>query len=74
MINKNVLVTGANGMIGKRLVELLEHKGANVYTTDLPNDLRDRETCKEVCSGMDIVFHLAGIKGSTQSAKEQPSR
>ena len=73
MINKNVLVTGANGMIGKRLVELLEHKRANVYTTDLPNDLRDRNVCEEVCKGMDIVFHLAGIKGSPQRTMEQPA-
>ena len=58
MINKNFLVTGGNGMIGKRLVELLEHKGANVYIADLPTDLRDRNTCKEVCEGMDYVFHL----------------
>ena len=38
---------GSNGMIGKRLVELLDHKGANVYVADLPTDLRDRKTCKE---------------------------
>ena len=73
MINKNVLVTGGNGMIGKRLVELLEHKGANVHIADLPIDLRDRKTCKEVCEGMDIVFHLAGIKGSPQRTMEQPA-
>ena len=73
MINKNVLVTGGNGMIGKRLVELLEHKGANVHIADLPNDLRDRKTCKEVCEGMDYIFHLAGIKGSPQRTMEQPA-
>ena len=43
MINKNVLVTGGNGMIGKRLVELLEHKGANVFVADLPIDLRSNK-------------------------------
>ena len=75
MINKNVLVTGGNGMIGKRLVELLKLKGANVKIADLPDyDLRTRVDCAEACEGMDIVFHLAGIKGSPQSAKEQPSR
>ena len=73
MINKNVLVTGGNGMIGKRLVELLEHNGANVHIADLPNDLRDRKTCKEVCEGMDYIFHLAGIKGSPQRTMEQPA-
>ena len=73
MINKNVLVSGGNGMIGKRLVELLKDKGANVHIADLPNDLRDRKTCKEVCEGMDYVFHLAGIKGSPQRTMEQPA-
>jgi len=71
--NKNILVTGGNGMIGKRLVELLEHKGANVHIADLPTDLRDRKTCKEVCKDMDIVFHLAGIKGSPQRCMEEPA-
>ena len=71
--NKNILVTGGNGMIGKRLVESLLHKGANVLVADLPTDLRDRKTCKEVCDGMDIVFHLAGIKGSPQRCMEQPA-
>jgi len=74
MINKNVLVTGGNGMIGKRLVELLKQKGANVHIADLPDyDLRERIDCKEACDGMDIVFHLAGIKGSPQRTMEQPA-
>ena len=47
--NKQILVTGGNGMIGKRLVELLKHRQANVVIADLPTDLRDRKTCKEVC-------------------------
>jgi GDP-L-fucose synthase len=71
---KKVLVTGANGMIGKSLVELLRRKGAYVHPTDLPTDLRERSICQEACKGMDIVMHLAGIKGSPQSAKEQPAR
>ena len=71
--NKNILVTGGNGMIGKRLVELLEHRGANVHIADLPTDLRDRNTCKEVCSGMNIIFHLAGIKGSPERCMKQPA-
>jgi GDP-L-fucose synthase len=74
MKNKNVLVTGANGMIGRQLVKLLKEKEANVTGTDLPTDLRYRDECKEVCQGQDIVFHLAGIKGNPQTAKEKPSR
>ena len=48
MLEKNVLVTGANGMIGRQLVKLLKEKGANVTGTDLPTDLRYRDECKEV--------------------------
>lgn len=77
MINlkdKKVLVTGANGMIGKSLVKMLQEKGAQVYPTDLPTDLRERCVCQEICKGMDVVFHLAGIKGSPQTAVEKPAR
>ena len=43
--NKNVLVTGGNGMIGRALVELLyDTTSANIMVADLPNvDLRDRK-------------------------------
>ena len=72
--DKNVLVTGGNGMIGQALVELLyDTTSANIMVADLPNvDLRDRKDCKAVCEGQDIVFHLAGIKGSPQRCMEAP--
>ncbi len=70
--NKNILVTGANGMIGRQLVNLLKKKNVNITETDLPDDLRDRDVCKRVCDGQDIVFHLAGIKGSPQRCAEAP--
>ena len=73
MINKKVLVTGSNGMIGRQLVRLLRNMGSNVFETDLPDDLRDRHTCRRLCEGMDIIFHLAGIKGSPQRTMEQPA-
>ena len=71
--DKNILVTGGNGMIGRELVRLLEQVGAKVTTADLPIDLRDRDICKKVCDGKDIVFHLAGIKGSPQRCMEEPA-
>ena len=73
--DKNVLVTGGNGMIGQALVELLyDTTSANIMVADLPNvDLRDRKDCKDVCEGQDIVFHLAGIKGSPQRCMEAPA-
>ena len=73
--NKNVLVTGGNGMIGRALVELLyDTTSANIMVADLPNvDLRDRNDCKAVCEGQDVVFHLAGIKGSPIRCMESPA-
>ena len=73
--DKNILVTGGNGMIGRHLVELLyDTTSANITVADLPNvDLRDRKDCKAVCEGQDIVFHLAGIKGSPQRCMESPA-
>jgi len=68
MINlngKNILVTGANGMIGKELVRILkqEYQPRYISEVDLPDyDLRDRNDCENVCEGQEIIFHLAGIK------------
>ena len=75
MKNKNVLVTGGNGMIGQALVELLyDTTPDNIMVADLPNvDLRDRKDCKAVCEDQDVVFHLAGIKGSPQRCMEAPA-
>ena len=76
--NKNVLVTGGTGLVGRELVELLVNEGANVTSVSLDDnnldpswganyvkkDLRSIENCYEVCRDMDYVFHIAGIKGS----------
>jgi len=84
--SKKVLVTGGTGMIGRYLVELLIEKGAKVTIASLDDpsrahpkskflrlDLTDINNCKEVCQGIDIVFHLAGIKGSPKMTKERPA-
>jgi len=71
--DKKVLVTGANGMIGRSLVKMLTTRGAVVTTTDLPTDLRNRDACARVCEGQSFVFHLAGIKGSPQRCMQAPA-
>ena len=71
--NKKVLVTGANGMIGRSLVRMLKERGAIVTTTDLPTDLRDRDACARVCEGQEYIFHLAGIKGSPARCMKAPA-
>ena len=76
--NKKVLVTGGTGMIGAQLVELILNRGASVRVVSLDDpsrahprveflrgNLMDWDFCKEVTKGMDYVFHLAGVKGST---------
>ena len=36
-------------------------------------DLRNFNECKEVVKGVDIVFHVAGVKGSPRRAMERPN-
>ena len=81
MKNKNVLVTGGGGMVAQQLVRLLKEEVSNVTTVDLPTsgvpadlqgDLRDRSFCKEIVKGQEIVFNLAGLKGSPQRVLEAP--
>jgi GDP-L-fucose synthase len=83
--NKKVLITGGGGMSGRSLINQLIDKECKIYVadlttpTDLPEgvehlqvDLRFFDNCLDICKGMNYVFHLAGVKGSPQMAKEQP--
>jgi len=82
---KKILVTGGHGMIGRELVKLLVEMGANVTVADIsPNtnltgvvykqvDLCYFDQCLKVCDGQDIVFNVAGIKGSPKMCAEQPA-
>ena len=84
--NKHVLVTGGTGLIGQPLVEMLVDAGAEVAVVSLDDprraprgvafkqaDLREFSNCMEVCEGKDIVFHLAGIKGSPAMTARRPA-
>lgn len=84
--NKKVLVTGGTGMIGIPLVIKLIKKKAKVTVVSLDNksrcpkgakflklDLRNFNSCLKACKNQDIVFHLAGIKGSPKMALEKPA-
>ena len=83
--NKKVLVTGGTGMVGRELVQLLHDRGAiiKVVSLDKPldftedvefikKDLTNYNNCVEVCKGMDYVFHVAGVKGSTKMSQTRP--
>ena len=75
--NKNVLVAGGNGLIGKQLVKLLKEKGANVKVVDKnldpQMDLTNYDRCLDACHDMDYVFNLLCIKGSPKAMKERPA-
>ena len=84
--DKNILVTGGSGMIGRQLVTILLAEGASVHVADLNKpinmsekiiyhnvDLKDFNNCKEVCRNMDFIFNLVGIKCSPQVCLERPA-
>jgi GDP-L-fucose synthase len=84
--DKKVLVTGGTGLIGRPLVEMLVKVGADVSVVSLDDpslapegvkfrraDLRELSNCMEVCKGIDIVFHLAGVKGSPDMTAKKPA-
>ncbi|MEB3212562.1 MAG: NAD-dependent epimerase/dehydratase family protein [Leptolyngbyaceae bacterium] len=83
---KKVLVTGGTGMIGQPLCEMLIKAGAHVTVASLDSperapvgtsfrklDLRSFDNCMAVTDGQDIVFHLAGVKGSPKMTAERPA-
>lgn len=83
---KKVLVTGGTGLIGRPLVEMLLADGATVCIVSLDDpanapagaefvqaDLRELANCQKLCQGRDIVFHLAGVKGSPVMTQQRPA-
>src|SRR3990167_6602210 len=84
--NRKVLVTGGTGLIGQPLVEMLVTQGAKVTVVSLDDpsrapkgvifrqaDLREFSNCLEICQGQDVVFQLAGIKGSPAMTAKKPA-
>jgi len=84
--NKNVLVTGGTGLIGRPLVELLLQAGASVRVASLDDasrcpagaefvrgNLTHWDFCQTAVQGMDYVFHLAGVKGSPAMTAQRPA-
>lgn len=81
--NKDILITGGTGLIGRQIVEILEDLSANIkvvsldrikisrYAEHILGDLTSFEFCKEVTRGVDFVFHLAGIKGSADVSEKK---
>ena len=83
---KKILVTGGTGLIGRPLVDKLVNLNAKVKVVSLDSpidhnikveyvtsDLRDFNSCLDITKNCDIVFHLAGVKGSPLMTKKKPS-
>lgn len=84
--NRKILVTGGTGLIGRPLVEMLIAAGAKVTVVSLDDpsrapqgctfvkaDLREFASCMDVCKGQEIVFQLAGVKGSPAMTSKRPA-
>jgi GDP-L-fucose synthase len=83
--NRNILVTGGTGLIGRQVATMLCDAGACVRIVSLDNltvdnradhalgDLTDFSLCRELTKDMDFVFHMAGIKGSIEVTKSKPA-
>jgi len=66
-IYKNILVTGANGFIGKNLVSELRNRGYdNLF---LYNRDSAKEQLDEFLRQCDFIFHLAGINRTNDEAE-----
>lgn len=83
-----VLVTGASGLIGSHLVEILGQKGAFVRAVVhkreplfqrtknieiVSGDLTRPDFCASICKGIDYVFHLAVETGSIVKNAKHPA-
>lgn len=84
--DKRVLVTGGTGLIGRQLVQELLKMGARVTIASLDDpsrapagatfkrlDLREFGECLSVVDGQDVVFQLAGVKGSPAMTAKRPA-
>ncbi|MBC8393189.1 MAG: NAD-dependent epimerase/dehydratase family protein [Deltaproteobacteria bacterium] len=82
---KRVLVTGGTGLIGIPLVRKLDKIGADVRIVSLDDespfeviefvkgDICNKDICEKVLQDIQVVFHLAGIKGSIGVAQKKAS-
>ena len=78
---KNILVTGGTGLIGRQVVSKLLEQESKITIVSLDQvkvddrvelifgDLTDLNFCKEITSSTDYVCHLAGIKASIEISK-----
>lgn len=74
--NKKILVTGGAGFLGQHVVSELIKNGVKKENISIPRskefDLREKEVCKKVLKGVDIVIHLAATVGGIGYNQKNP--
>ena len=72
---KIILVTGANGFLGRQIVKQLEKKNPKkiICPSSKDCDLREKENCKTVVKDVDLIFHVAGKVGGIGIMQEKPA-
>ncbi|MGA2787096.1 MAG: GDP-L-fucose synthase [Verrucomicrobiota bacterium] len=71
-----VLVTGANGFVGRNLIELMRARRINpLVPTRADFDLREQTQVRRMLERIkpDVVFHLAGLVGGIGANRERPA-
>jgi GDP-L-fucose synthase len=75
--DKNILVTGGNGFLGKQVVHQLCQAGANKDRISIPRsqelDLCQWENCQQAVQQQDVVVHLAAHVGGIGLNREKPA-
>jgi len=73
--DKRVVVTGGKGFVGSRVVSRVAQLGPkDIRVTDhAVHDLRTYKDCVAVCTGADIVVHLAGNVGGIEYNRSYPA-
>jgi GDP-L-fucose synthase len=73
--DRSVVVTGGAGFLGARVVHQLRSAGATDIriTRSAHCDLRDRENCRRVVDGANLVIHLAAKVGGIGFNRDNPA-
>lgn len=74
---KNILLTGGAGFLGSHVYEKLVERGARPEAIMVPRsevyDLREKQKCRAVVEGKDVVIHLAANVGGIGYNQRHPA-